>query len=155
MRKLAMFNLITLDGFFEGIHHEIDWHNVDAEFNDHAISQLESTGGLVFGRLTYEVMARYWTSPEARRDDRIIANFMNTIPKYVFSRTLDRVDWENAQLMKGDAAEMVKNLKAQPGKDLLIFGSADLSATLIQHGLIDEFSLLVNPVVLGSGVPLF
>jgi dihydrofolate reductase len=155
MRKLAMFNLITLDGFFEGSHHEINWHNVDAEFNDYAISQLGSADGLVFGRLTYELMVRYWTTPEARRDDPIIANFMNTIPKYVFSRTLDRVDWENAQLMKGDAVEMMKKLKEQPGKDLLIFGSADLSATLTQHDLIDEYSLLVNPLVLGSGVPLF
>ena len=80
---------------------------------------------------------------------------MNTLPKIVFSKTLDTVEWNNTRLVTGDAAVEVSRLKQQPGQNLFVFGSADLAATLIQNGLIDEFRIIVNPVVIGSGTPLF
>jgi len=155
MRKVILFNLVTLDGFFEGPNGEIDWHNVDEEFNEFAVHQVNTADGLIFGRVTYELMASYWPTPAAQADDPIVAEKMNTMPKIVFSRTLNTVEWNNTRLVKGDAAEEISKIKQQPGRDLLIFGSADLASTLTNLGLIDEYRIMVNPVVLGKGNPLF
>jgi dihydrofolate reductase len=155
MRTLYMFDMITLDGFFEGINRELDWHNVDDEFNDFAIDQLNRTDLLLFGRVTYELMASYWPTHEAVKDDPIVAGKMNSLPKIVFSRTLERAEWSNATLINGNIVEEVLRLKQLPGKDIGVFGSSNLSLTLIQHGLINEYRIIVNPVVLGAGKPLF
>ncbi|MGZ3667648.1 MAG: dihydrofolate reductase family protein [Ktedonobacterales bacterium] len=155
MRKLIVSEMVTVDGFFAGPNGEIDWHTVDEEFNNYAIELINSIDTMLFGRVTYEGMASYWPTPEAITNDPVIANEMNTALKVVFSTTLDKVNWKNATLIKGDAAEEVAKLKQQPGKDMVIFGSGRLVSSLTQAGLIDEFRLIVNPVVLGSGVPLF
>jgi dihydrofolate reductase len=155
MRKVIFQMLTTLDGFFEGPNREIDWHHMDEELNDFAIEFLNSVDVLLFGRVTYELMAGYWPTPAATTNDPIVAGKMNSLPKVVFSRTLERADWQNTRLVKGSVAEEVARLKGQPGKDLAIFGSSDLALTLIQHGLIDEYRIIVNPVVLGNGKPLF
>jgi len=155
MRKVIFFMLISLDGYFEGPNHAIDWHNVDEEFNQFSLAQLDSAGMLLFGRLTYELMADYWLSPAAARDDPVIAGYMNRLPKIVFSRTLSDVTWQNTRLVKGNMVEEVSKLKREPGKDLFIFGSSDLSVTLLQHALIDEIRVIVNPVILGEGKALF
>ena len=155
MRKIIFQNMITLDGFFEGPNREIDWHVVDDEFNQYAINFCRSLDGLIFGRVTYEGMASYWPTPEARRDDPIVTELMNRLPKVVFSRTLEKAGWENSRLVKGDAVQEINRLKQQPGKDLAIFGSANLATTLVQDNLIDEYRIFVNPVVLGAGTPLF
>ncbi len=155
MRKVIVFNLATLDGFFAGPGGEIDWHHVDEEFNEFAIAQLNSAGGLLFGRVTYQGMASYWPTDVAIKNDPIVADKMNTLPKIVFSRTLERVEWNNTRLAKGNIVEEISKLKQQSGKDLLLFGSADLASTLTNLGLIDEYRVMVNPVVLGSGNPLF
>lgn len=155
MRKLFSFNLITLDGFFEGPHQEIDWHNVDEEFNEFAAEQLSTIGVILFGRVTYQGMASYWPTPFAIENDPVIAAQMNSFPKIVISHTLDKAEWNNTRLIKDNVAEEITQLKQQPGKDLAIFGSANLTASLMQMGLVDEFRIMVNPVVLGSGIPLF
>jgi dihydrofolate reductase len=155
MRKVILFNMVTLDGFFAGPNGEIDWHHVDEEFNEFAIGQLNSADGLLFGRVTFQLMASYWPTPSAIANDPIIANKMNAIPKIVFSRTLGKAEWNNAKLVKGNIADEISKLKQQPGKDLFVFGSADLASTLTRLGLIDEYRVMVNPVVLGSGSPLF
>jgi dihydrofolate reductase len=155
MRKIIIFMAITLDGFFEGPNGEIDWHNVDDEFNDFAIKQLDSVDTLLFGRVTYELMANYWPTPAALKDDPIVAGKMNSLPKIVFSRTLSMVNWQNTRLVNENVVEEVSKLKLQPGKDLIIFGSSDLACSFIRHGLVDEFRIMVNPVVLGNGKPLF
>ncbi len=155
MRKVILFNMVTLDGFFEGPDGDLDWHNVDEEFTRFAIEQVSTADGLIFGRRTYEMMASFWPTDFAIQTEPIVANHMNTLPKIVFSRTLDKADWSHSRLVNGDAAEEVSRLKQQPGKDLFVFGSADLAASLAQHGLIDEYRIMVNPVVLGSGAPLF
>jgi dihydrofolate reductase len=155
MRKVILFDMATLDGFFAGPNGEIDWHRVDEEFNEFAIAQLDSADGLLFGRVTYQGMASYWPTDMARTDDPIVAGKMNTLPKIVFSRTLDKVEWNNTRLVKGNVEEEISKLKQQPGQDWLLFGSADLASTLTNLGLIDEYRIMVNPVVLGSGQPLF
>jgi dihydrofolate reductase len=153
MRKVIMWNMLTLDGFFEGPESwDIDWHEYvwGDELEQFSLQQLKSVGALLFGRVTYEGMAAYWTSATGE-----IADFMNSIPKVVFSKTMERTDWNNSRLVKTSAEEEVARLKRQPGRDLFIFGSANLTASLTRQGLIDEYRLGLNPLVLGDGNPLF
>jgi dihydrofolate reductase len=155
MRKLIMFNLVTIDGFFAGPNSEIDWHNVDTEFTEFAIDQLTSADGLLFGRVTYQLMASYWPTPDAARQAPVVAAKMNSISKVVVSRSLTNVEWHNTRLVKDDLQKELSELKRQPGKDLLLMGSAELGSNLTNLGLIDEYRIMFNPIVLGSGKPLF
>lgn len=155
MRKVILFNMVSLDGFFAGPNGELDWHNTDKEFNDFAIEQLSTADSLLFGRVTYEMMATFWPTQAAITSDPLVAYKMNTLPKIVFSRTLEKVEWNNSRVVKENIAEEIMKRKQQPGKDLYLFGSADLASTFTNLGLIDEYRLMVNPVVLGSGMPLF
>ena len=155
MRKLFAFNMITLDGFFEGPDQDISWHNADEEFNQFAIEQTSSVDTILFGRKTYEVMASYWPTEAAIKDDPAIAGLMNSLPKIVFSRILQKAEWNNSRLIKDNIAKEVLQLKRQPGKEIAVFGSADLLSTLIRMDLIDEHRIIVNLIVLGSGPPLF
>jgi dihydrofolate reductase len=155
MRRLVSFNMITLDGFFEGPNHDLSWHHVDEEFNQFAIEQTGTFGGLLFGRLTYQMMADYWPTPEAIKNDPVVAGLMNRLPKMVFSRTMTHADWNNTRVVTDHIAENVLAVKQQPGGDLALFGSANLLATLIQYDLIDEHRIMLNPIVLGQGTLLF
>lgn len=149
------FNMMTLDGFFEGPNQDIAWHNVDDEFNQYAIDNVSAAGTLLFGRVTYQVMASFWPTPFALESDPVVAGFMNSLPKVVFSRTLDRADWNNTRLVKGDLADEVQRMKEQPGAELCLLGSANVLAQLIAADLVDEHRIMVNPVLLGRGTPLF
>ena len=155
MRKLFFFMLTSLDGYFEGPNADISWHNADDEFNQFAIDQMNELDTLLFGRVTYEGMASFWPTEFALQTDPIIAEKMNRVPKYVFSKSLQTADWNNTTLVKENIPEVIAQLKQQPGKDIGIFGSSDFAVTLLPHGLIDEFRIMVNPVVLGQGKPLF
>jgi dihydrofolate reductase len=155
MGKLVLFNMMSLDGFFEGPSGEIDWHNVDSEFNEFAIEQLNSAAALVFGRKTYELMASYWPDNDIVNDDPVVAGLMNNIPKFVFSKTLRDTDWNNTKLINEDAPDACRELKKNFHKDIFIFGSAQLASSLIDAGLIDEFRIMINPVILGGGKSLF
>src|SRR5579864_8441391 len=135
MRKVFLFMMITLDGFFEGPDHSIDWHNVDEEFNEFAIDQLNEVDTLLFGRVTYEGMASFWPTPFALENDPVVAGKMNEVPKVVFSTTLDKAEWNNTRLVKEHIAEEVSKLKQQQGRDVAIFGSSDLTVSLLEMGL--------------------
>jgi dihydrofolate reductase len=153
MRKLIMWNVITLDGYFEGNQNwDLSFHNViwGQELEKLSIEQLHSADYLVFGRVTYEGMAAYWTKAEGE-----IAGLMNKIPKLVFSKTLKSADWNNTTLISENATDEIRKLKVQGGKDLYVFGSANLSETLIKDNLFDEYRIGIAPVILGSGRPLF
>jgi len=150
MRKLIVQEMVTIDGFFAGLNGEIDWHRVDDEYEAYAIEFLHSLDALLFGRVTYQLMASYW--PAVTHG---IANRMNSIPKLVFSKTLERADWQNTRLVQENVVEEITRLKRQRGKDLAILGSANLASYLLQAGLIDEYQLTVVPIVLGEGKPLF
>jgi dihydrofolate reductase len=152
MAKLIMWNLMTLDGFVEGLNRDISWH-LDVwgeELERLSIDQLKSAGGLMFGRVTYELMANHW--PGATGD---VADLMNALPKYVFSRTLTKSGWNNTHVFNADASGTVARLKRESAQDIFLFGSADLAASLIPNRLIDEFRIAVNPIILGGGAPLF
>lgn len=155
MRRVLFFMLVSANGYYERAPWDIDWHMVDAEFNTFAEEQLDSVDTILFGRKTYEGMASYWPTPEAIAADPGTARRMNEKAKVVFSKTLPRAEWNNTHLVKGDAAAEVRRLKDEPGKDIAIFGSSDLTASLAVAGLVDEFRILVNPLALASGRPLF
>jgi len=153
MRKLIMWNVITLDGYFEGKKNwDLSFHNVvwGQELEKISIEQLKSADFLAFGRITYEGMAAYWKTAEGE-----IANLMNEIPKLVFSKTLVSADWNNSILIRENAAAEISKLKTQGNKDIYVFGSANLSETFISNNLYDEYRIGIAPVILGSGRPLF
>ena len=153
MGKLIMWNIITLDGYFEGEKnwerpfHEIVW---DSEMEAFCLEQLNATDYLVFGRTTYEGMAAYWKPAQGK-----IADFMNGLPKIVCSRTLNSVDWNNSILIKENIGDEIAKLKAKSNKDMYVFGSANLSETLIKENLFDEYRICVAPVIAGKGRYLF
>jgi dihydrofolate reductase len=151
MRKIIVSNLVSLDGFFEGPNKEIDWFIVDEEFFAYAKELLRSVDTLLFGAKTYEHMAAYW--PSAPSDE--IADKMNNLPKIVFSKTLQKADWNNSRLIGNNIQDEVLKLKAQPGKDIVIFGSASLASSLLKLGLIDEYRIILQPLLIGRGRRLF
>lgn len=155
MAKLIMWNLTTLDGFVEGPGRDISWHNDvwGEELERLSLEQGRAAGALMFGRVTYELMAGYW--PTASGEIAEIADFMNALPKYVFSRTLTSSNWNNTTVFGSDVPATVARLKHETAKDIYLFGSADLASHLIPHGLIDEFRICVAPILLGEGTPLF
>jgi dihydrofolate reductase len=155
MRKLFSFMVVTVDGYYEGPNGEFDWPNVDDEFNEFAIRQLNDIDTLLFGRATYEGMASYWPTPAAVEGDPAVAGIMNAVPKVVFSSTLGKADWHNTTLVKTDAVEAVAKLRAQPGKDLALFGSPTLTVSLLEAGLVDELAVMYHPILLGGGKSLF
>lgn len=160
MRKIIVSNLVSLDGFFEGPNKEIDWFVVDEEFFEYARNLLSEVDTILFGRVTYEHMAGYWPTKSAKENDPVIADKMNNLPKIVFSKTLSKIDpivigWNNSSLIIENVAEEINKLKQQPGKDMVIFGSGNLVSSLTQQGLIDEYRIILNPVILGNGNPLF
>ena len=149
-RKLILWNMVSLDGMFEGPDHDIGWFVFEDELEKYILETQESADTLLFGRVTYELVATYWPTAEGR-----IADFMNGVRKFVFSRSLDKAGWTNTTLVRDNAPEEIEKLKRQPGGDIFVFGSADFSATPIRHGLVDEYRFGINPLVLGKGTPFF
>jgi dihydrofolate reductase len=147
--------MLSADGYFAGPNGEIDWHHVDQEFNDFAIAQLKTAGAFIFGRKTYELMASYWPSVQPKKDDPIVAGFMNGLPKYVFSKTLDSASWANTNLFREIDPAQIQNWKGQSEKDIFIFGSGMIVQALTNLNLIDKYNLMINPVILGRGKLLF
>jgi dihydrofolate reductase len=155
MRRILAFLVTTVDGYYEGPDQEFDWPVVDEEFNAFGLEQLEEVDTLLFGRVTYEGMAAYWPTPAAVQDDPRVAAKMNGLPKVVVSRTLDHAGWANTLVLRDDVAGELTRLKRQPGKDIAILGSSDLTVSLLGMGLVDELRIMVHPVVLGAGKSLF
>jgi len=153
MRKIVVSNYISLDGFIAGPNGEIDWFVWDDESEQYSKELVASFDTMLFGRVTYELMAGYW--PTVTTEDPIIKENMNKSPKIVFSRTLDKADWNNTRLVREIIPEEILKMKQQPGKDMVIFGSGSIVAHLTQLHLIDDYRMLVNPVILGSGIRQF
>ncbi|MEE9914154.1 MAG: dihydrofolate reductase family protein [Deltaproteobacteria bacterium] len=153
MGKLIMWNLVTIDGFFEGKNKwELDWHEYawGEELEHFSIEQLKSADMLIFGNVTYTGMANYWTTAEGE-----IANLMNSIPKVVISDTPITVVWNNTKIISHNVVEEITKLKELSAKDIYVFGSAILCDTLIKNNLFDEYRICVTPVLLGERTPLF
>ncbi len=155
VRKIFLFMMVSADGYFEGVGHDLSWHNVDGEFADFAVKQLDETDTLIFGRRTYELMACFWPTKLAKQSDPATAERMNKLPKIVCSHRLKTADWQNSRVINTNVPQQIENMKRQAGKPMAIFGSSNLCHTLIKAGLLDEIRLMVNPVILGKGTRLF
>ena len=155
MRKVIVSNLMTLDGFFAGPAGELDWFVWDVEMAEYMKEQLGALDTILFGRVTYQMMADYWPTARSPEEDPAIIEAMNTLPKIVFSTTLAKTEWQNSRLVKNDIDEEVAKLKQEPGKDMVIFGSGSIVSAFTRSGLIDEYRIFINPVVLGLGMPMF
>lgn len=155
MRKVILFMMVSVDGFFEGPNHDLSWHNVDDEMNDFIHEQNSTISTILFGHRTYEMMAEFWLSEEALSTDKETAIFMTDTEKVVFSHRYFNPEWKNTTVITDKIADKIKKLKESPGKHIAIFGSNNLCVNLIKLGLIDEFRIVVNPVVLGEGTALF
>jgi dihydrofolate reductase len=145
----------TLDGYIEGSNGSLDWHAVDEEYNDFAVEQLNTADTLLFGRKTYELMHNYWTTEQAFEKDPIVAQKMNAVQKGICSHTEQEFSWNNSFFLGTDIFEAITNLKNREGKNILIFGSAQLAGSLTALNLIDEFHIILNPVCIGGGKTLF
>ncbi len=156
MRRLIVFNHVSLDGYFTDVNGDMSWvHKQDPEWLAFVEENASAGGELLFGRITYELMVSYWPTPHAIKDDPVVAERMNSLPKVVFSRTLDKASWNNTKLVKDDMAAEIRRMKKEPGKDMVIFGSGQIVSQLAQEGLIDEYQMVVNPIVLGKGRTMF
>jgi dihydrofolate reductase len=157
MRKIILMMSVSLDGFIEGPNRELDWHMVDDELHGHFNEQLGAMGAFLSGRVTFELMAGFWstadTDPSSTGPMVEFARIWRDKPKIVFSRTLERADW-NTTVVRDVVPDQVIDLKAQPGGDLAL-GGADIAAAFLGHDLIDEYRLYIHPVVIGRGKPLF
>jgi len=154
MRKVIVSMMVSLDGYFAGPNGEIDWHIVDEEFNEYAIDLLEKVDTILFGRVTYRLFENYWPAaainPSTSKSDLEIAHKINDANKIVFSKTLEKVEWKNTRLHKEIIPVEIENLKQQPGKDMVIYGSGSIVSAFTQFHLIDEYKIIVNPVVLAT-----
>lgn len=155
MGKLSVFNFLTLNGFFKGPGGDLSWHKHGGEESEYAMEGLKSDSILLFGRVTYQMMAGWWPTPEAIKTNPEVANGMNASEKIVFSKTLKKADWNNTRLIKDNLGEEVKKLKQQSGKAITVLGSGSIVTQLAEQGLIDEYLLMIDPVVLGDGTPIF
>ncbi len=158
MRKLAVFNNVSLDGYFVDRNGDMSWARVnkaDEDWATFAAGNASGEGELLFGRITYELMAGFWPTPQASKMFPAVAEGMNKMSKVVFSRTLDKATWNNTKLAKGDLAAEVRKMKREPGPDMVILGSGSIVSQLAQEGLIDEYQIAVIPLVLGKGRTMF
>lgn len=159
MRKLVLFMHISLDGFGADANRGLDWISYDSELQQYADGIVATVGSPVYGRVTYELMAGYWPkvleNPNASEHSKAHAQWVDKATKIVFSRTMKKADWNNTIVINDNIAEEINKLKQQAGKDLVIFGSPGLSHSFMELDLIDEYQLTLNPVLLGSGLPVY
>jgi dihydrofolate reductase len=156
MPKLVVYNSMSLDGYFTDADGDMSWaHKRDPEWQAFVSENARGGGQLLFGRVTYDLMASFWPTPLAAQSNPIVVERMNNLRKYVFSTTLDQASWNNTTLFKGDLATEVRKLKQAPGPDIVIMGSGSVVAQLAEAGLIDQYQIVLNPLVVGSGRTLF
>lgn len=158
MRKVSVFESVTLNGYYSGPDGDMSWAyalSADPEFQEFVKGNASDAGVLLFGRVTYQMMASYWPTPVAAKNDPVVAKGMNEAEKIVFTRTLKTVDWANTTIVRGDLPDAVRKLKQQSGKNLVVLGSGSIVAQLTDAGLVDEYQIVVKPVALGKGRTLF
>ena len=156
MTKLVVYNAMSLDGYFTDANGDMSWaHKRDPEWQAFVSENASGGGQLLFGRVTYELMASFWPTPLAAQSNPIVVERMNSLRKFVFSTTLKHAAWNNTTLLKGDLPAEVRKLKQEPGPNIVIMGSGSIVAQLADAGLVDEYQIVLNPLVVGNGRTLF
>jgi dihydrofolate reductase len=153
MKKIIVSNLVSLDGFFARPDGQLDFFVVEQEFFDYAKDLLNSVDSILYGRQTYEDMAAYW--PTTTENDPAITHKMNHLIKIVFSKSLKTADWNNSLIVRNIDPQAITEWKQKPGKDMVIFGSGTIVSALTRLGLVDEYRIIVNPVLIGDGKLMF
>jgi len=153
LRKIIVSNMVSLDGYIAGPDGEIDWFVWDKDLERYRIEMMGTVGTIILGRTTYEMMASYW--PTDTVNHPYIKERMNNLPKIVFSKNLKKVEWNNSTLAEEIDPERIGRMKRMAGKNIVIFGSGSIVSTLSRLGLIDEYHIIVNPVLIGSGISMF
>jgi dihydrofolate reductase len=156
MSRLTVFNSVSLDGYFTDKNGDLSWaHRSDPEFDKFTADNAGGEAALLFGRITYDLMVSYWPTPQAMKDLPAVAAGMNNLPKVVFSRTMEKASWNNTSVARGDIAAEVRKMKRQPGPDMVLMGSGTIVSQLTGAGLIDEYQIVLVPIVLGGGRTMF
>lgn len=159
MRNLIFFMHTSLDGFVAGLNGEMNWIKVDEELFDFVATMTDQADTALYGRVTYEMMQGYWPKageqPNASKHDKDHSTWYNKVSKVVLSKTIQETGLNNTKVIGDQLSYNINKLKQQDGKNILIFGSPGASQSLLNEGLIDEFWLFVNPILLGKGMPLF
>jgi dihydrofolate reductase len=159
MRKLIFFMHTSLDGFVAGLNGEMGWINIDETMFDFVATMTEKADTALYGRVTYEMMQSYWPTageePNASKHDKEHSAWYNKVSKIVLSKTISEKGLDNTIVISDHLADNINKIKKQDGRNILIFGSPAASHSLMSLGLIDEFWLFVNPILLGKGMPLF
>lgn len=155
MRKLTAFNFLTLNGFYKGPHNDIGWHKHGEEEGEYSARSLEPGNILLFGRATYEMMEGFWPTPQAYAYDPVVAAGMNNAEKIVFSSTMKTASWSNTRVIGAGIVEETRKMKQTPGRNMTILGSGSIITQFAEAGLIDSYEIMIDPVVLGEGTPLF
>ncbi len=157
MRKLLVFNSVTVDGYFTDQNGDMSWAHKrdDPEWNAFTAENAKSGGELLFGRVTYDLMASFWPTPAAEKMAPEVAKNINKAPKIVFSRSMEKAEWNNTRVIKGDLAEEIRKLKDAPGDGLVLMGSGSIISQIALAGVIDEYQMVVNPLALGKGRTMF
>ena len=168
MRRIVMFNRVSADGYFAALDGNLDWVVPEPEIDKEGAAASSETGTILFGRKTYEMFEKFWpralddskTAPDPHAEGqrspemRQMAVFINEAEKLVFSKTLKKTTWKNSRILGEFDPREVEELKRKPGKDMIIFGSGSIVSLLTEHGLIDDYHFVVNPILLGNGRPL-
>jgi len=157
MRKLGVFNSISLDGYFTDKNGDLSWAHTrqDKEWTDFISSNASGDSEMLFGRVTYEMMKAFWPTPAAAEHMPAVANRMNSASKVVFSRSMKTSDWKNTRFFSGDIVKEVRRMKSLDGPDMIIMGSGSIVQQLADARLIDEYRFVLTPVVLGAGRTMF
>ena len=156
MPKIVVYNAISLDGYFTDAKGDMSWaHQRDPEWQEFVSKNAAGGGQLLFGRNTYDLMASFWPTPMAAQSNQRVAERLNSMPKFVVSRTIETASWNNTKVLRGDLTSEVRKLKQEPGRDITIMGSGSIVMQLTAAGLIDEYQIVLCPIVLGSGRTLF
>ncbi|PWJ58055.1 dihydrofolate reductase [Dyadobacter jejuensis] len=155
MRKLTSFTFLSLNGYYKGENDDTSWHRHGEEEGKYSEQSLSADNALLFGRITYEMMSNFWPTPMAAEMFPVVAAGMNNAEKIVFSNTLKIPDWSNTTILNGDIVGRIRKLKSSEGPDLTILGSGSIVSQFSNAGLIDIYQIMIDPVALPSGTPLF
>jgi dihydrofolate reductase len=155
MKKILAFNFVTLNGFLCDLNGDISWHRHGEEENQFASEGLQSKSTLLFGRKTYEMMASYWPTDAAMQNDPTVAEGMNNSEKIVISKTLQKANWKNTKIISHDVINEIRRLKELPGNNITLLGSGSILTLLAENRLIDEYLIMIDPVAIGAGIPIF
>lgn len=155
MRKLSAFTFVSLDGYYKGLNEDISWNKHGEEEGEFSAKNLEADNILLFGRVTYDMMASFWTTAAALENLPKVAKGMNNAEKIVFSNTITKASWANTKIINNGIADKIREIKKQPGKDMTILGSGSILNQFAEAGLIDEYQIMIYPIAIGNGVSLF